>query len=75
MADRFIVAEASKTWVRGEPAYDSPLISQTFEHIINVNYERGYRLYAFQHNTTYLDDDEMNETIVAVFERFDNAER
>lgn len=69
MTDRFIVAEASKSWVRGAPISDSPLISQSFEEIINVNYERGYRLHSFQHNTTYINDDEMNETIIAVFER------
>lgn len=72
---RFIVAEVSKTWVRGAPISDSPLISQSFEQCINVNYERGYRLYSFFHNTTYINDDEMNETIVAVFERIADAQR
>jgi hypothetical protein len=69
MPDRFIVAEVSKTWYRGYPTTTGALLSQMFEHVINYWDRRGYRLYSFfihRHNVT---PDEMNETVVAVFER------
>ena len=68
MADRFIVAEISKTWIRGRPVVDGPLLSQLFEAVINRNRERGYFLSQFQLHRLMIDPDEMNETIVAVFE-------
>jgi hypothetical protein len=69
MTDRFIVAEVSKTWVRGMPVTGTPLISQSFEQIINTNHRRGYHLYFFSLNRLVVSEEEINETIIAVFER------
>lgn len=74
MADpRFIVAEVSKNWVRDNEATIPWLLSQQFEQIVNVNYGRGYRLHSFTLHRLALSPDEMNETIIAVFEKFDAA--
>ena len=63
---RFIVAEVSKTWTN--PEERSPeLLSQRFEHIINVNHERGYALRSWQ-PTQNMESGVLVETIVAVFE-------
>lgn len=69
MSSRFIVAELSKNWVRNEPFVDTKLITQQFEQVINHNHERGYRLHSFTLHRLIIGDDEMNETIVAVFEK------
>jgi len=63
----FIVAEVSKNWINGVPYDGVPLtIGQLFEHVINTNYARGYRLASFQlHRVS--GDDWLNETIIAVF--------
>ena len=67
--DRFIVAEISKNWYRGQ-SRTTPLIGQQFETVVNVNATRGYRLLTFSLARTLTDDgDGLNETIVAVFER------
>jgi hypothetical protein len=69
----FIVAEVSKTWVRGDgdrsatpPAF---FIGAKFEKVIEFNRARGYVLYQFQLHRLMTDPDSMNETIVAVFRR------
>lgn len=63
----FIVAEVSKTWIGGDSP--SPLVlAQLFEGIINRNFKRGYRLHSFELHRVMVASDEMNETIVAVFE-------
>jgi hypothetical protein len=67
--DRFIVAEVSKNWIRGQPISGSPVLCQSFELIINANYARGYRLHSFALHRLTAGDDEMNETIIAVFEK------
>ena len=68
--DRFIVAEVSKNWVRNQPLIQgSRTISQTFEDVVNVNHERGYRLHSFTMHRLQMGNDEMNETIIAVFEK------
>lgn len=67
--DRFIVAEVSKNWINGlEVTPTGPLCKQ-FEDVILVNHRRGYRLLQFQLHRMMVDFDEMNETIIAVFER------
>jgi hypothetical protein len=67
--DRFIVAEISKTWVRGEPISTVPPVAQALEEIINRNFERGYRLHSFTLHRLIVTKNEMNETIIAVFEK------
>jgi hypothetical protein len=70
MTTRFIVAEVSKNWLRGEPFFpDTMLLAQQFEVVINTNYQRGYRLHSFSLHRLHVTSDEMNETIIAVFER------
>lgn len=80
MADQFIVAEISKSWINGEPADPSrPLLCRQFEIVIAVNLERGYRLHSFQLSQCmtasptlrheHYDTDQLIETIIAVFER------
>lgn len=71
MPDRFVVAEVSKNWVRGQPFIpETKLLSQSFEEIINYWDKLGYRLHSFTLDRAAADD-EMNETIIAVFERID----
>jgi hypothetical protein len=66
---RFIVAELSKNWRAGvEVTPGSGLIAQQFERVINHNQARGYRLHAFQLHRALVAPDELNETIIAVFE-------
>ena len=68
-SDPFIVAEVSKNWINGqERTPGSGLIAQQFERVINFNHERGYRLVAFRVHRLMVSADEMNETIIAVFE-------
>lgn len=69
--DPFIVAEISKNWINGrEQTPGSGLIAQQFEFIINANASRGYRLVTFSlHRMMTRDIEELNETIIAVFER------
>jgi hypothetical protein len=65
---KFIVAEISKNWDMTN--YDSTLISQLFEDVINTNYERGYILKDFRINSVE-GQKGLNETIIAVFERIE----
>lgn len=67
---RFIVSECSKNWQHGVPLSNEwRNIGQQFEHVINVNFQRGYKLVTFQHSMSV---DHVNgvmvETIIAVFE-------
>jgi hypothetical protein len=67
----FIVAEISKNWRNGDEVVPgSGLLAQQFEQVINVNNERGYRLWSFQINRLMTSPCEMNETIIAVFVRY-----
>jgi hypothetical protein len=68
MSGRFIVAEVSKNWVRGQPLVDTEIISRQFESVINTNAARGYRLHSFTLHRLANGHDELNETIIAVFE-------
>ena len=69
---QFIVAEISKNWWDGEPVKPTGLLAQQFEHVIAVSLEQGYRLHSFQLYRMMTADDELNETIIAVFERAGN---
>jgi hypothetical protein len=67
---RFIVAEVSKNWVEGEPFLpETELIANQFEMVIQRNLERGYKLHSFSLHRLLISPTEMNETIVAVFEK------
>lgn len=73
-----IVAEASTNWWPGEGGPDSMrLVSQRFEELVRVNNERGYRLVDWKMRTILIPAQvdppvkmHVNETIVAVFEKF-----
>jgi len=66
---RFIVAEVSKNWVGGAELHpEKGLIAEQFEAVINTNAARGYRLVTFSLHRLMPRPDEMNETIIAVFE-------
>jgi hypothetical protein len=68
--NRFLVAEISKNWVEGEPyTPETVLIAQQFEVVINRNVERGYKLHSFTLHRLLMSPSEMNETIIAVFEK------
>lgn len=66
----YIVAEVSKNWpeLAGEDDYPR-FISQRFEHVIEVNRQKGYRLDSWHLNRIPHLDGGANETIVAVFRR------
>jgi hypothetical protein len=67
---RVIVAEVSKNWREGrEVTPGSGLIAEQFERVIDVNAQRGYRLVTFSLHRLMVREDELNETIIAVFER------
>lgn len=70
---RFIVAELSKNWEAPVPGQSSPppvLLAHAFEQLLNINFARGYRLWTWQlHRILHPNGNELNETIVAVFER------
>jgi hypothetical protein len=65
---RFIVGEVSKNWSRLVP-HNGTFLCQQFEELIATNLARGYVLHQFQLHRLMTDPGEMNETIVAVFER------
>lgn len=66
----FIVAEVSKNWRAGvEVTPGSGLLCTQFEKVIEYNARRGYRLMSFELHRMMTQPDEMNETIIAVFER------
>lgn len=66
--NEMIVAEISKNWTNGQ----SPtlrLISEQFEDVIEINFQRGYKLHSFKINVYAPFPHTINETIIAVFER------
>jgi len=65
---RFIVAEVSCNWRAGELQSTKRPLCTLFEQAIAVNERRGYRLHSFQLHRLLTGPDEMNETIIAVFE-------
>lgn len=69
-ATPFIVAEVSKNWINGQSATSDPrILAQLFEAIIEHNRLRGYRLHSFELHRCMTRPDELNETIIAVFEQ------
>jgi hypothetical protein len=67
---QFIVAEVSKNWIDGvEVTPGSGLLAQQFERVIAHNAARGYRLLQYQLHRMMTGPREMNETIIAVFEK------
>jgi hypothetical protein len=62
---RFIVAEIAKSWDKNTPADD--LLSQRFERVLNVNFERGYRLIEWKISSV-INAEVLTETIIAIFE-------
>jgi hypothetical protein len=64
MTRRYIVAEVSKNWPEEQPK----LLAELFEDIINTNWERGYKLLSWQLHRFSPQADQINETIIAVFE-------
>jgi hypothetical protein len=72
----FIVAEISKNWIGGqERTPGSGLLSEQFEIVIVRNHARGYRLLQFQIHRQMTGPAELNETIIAVFEREAGGDR
>jgi len=79
----FIVAEISKNWPEAictaghlQPvesceacAARKTFLCERFEHIIEVNRRRGYILVSFELNRIVPQPGQLNETIIAVFER------
>lgn len=63
----FIVAEISKNWDRHN-RNDGYFLREKFEEIIAVNLDRGYRLHSFALDRLVTGPDELNETIIAVFQ-------
>lgn len=66
----FIVAEVSCNYCDGvllNPA--AGLLSQRFEEVLNVNHARGYRLVDFRVDRVMTGPADLNETLIAVFER------
>lgn len=70
VSEPYIVAEISKNWRDGVAVSDQTLISQRFEHIINTNRQRGYKLLSFQLVQAAYEKSGSQwlcETIIAVF--------
>jgi hypothetical protein len=67
MTEPFIVAEISKNWIDGESP-STLLLAQQFEIVINRNAARHYRLHSFEIHRLMVAPNEINETIIAVFE-------
>ena len=66
--NKFIVAEASKSWVAG--MLPTETLSQRFEAIINLNHNRGYKLTDWKLSQV-CNDAVLTETIIAIFEKTD----
>ena len=64
----FIVAEISKNWINGSSPSGPTLLCQLFEMVIEKNRQRGYRLHSFELHRLMVGINQMNETIIAVFE-------
>lgn len=64
--ENFIVAEVSKSWVRGQEVAD--LLSQKFEAVLNFNDQRGYKLIDWKLSQVS-NGDVFTETIIAIFQK------
>lgn len=67
MDEEFIVAQVSKNWQNGQEDTEG-LLNREFAEVINAHAKRGYTLHSWQLNRVMTGIDEMNATIVAVFE-------
>jgi hypothetical protein len=65
----FIVAEISKNWGDGPTPSRKEFLGRTFEEVILTNKTRGYRLHSWKLSRIAVDPTQLNETIVAVFEK------
>ncbi len=63
-----IVAEISKNWIDSTEVVPTPPLCQLFEQVIARNRSRGYHLHSFQLHRLMVSLNQMNETIIAVFE-------
>ena len=63
----FIVGEVSCSYINGQPVSSVAPIARSFEHLVNHNHQRGYRLVSFALHRMMTRPDELNETIIAVF--------
>lgn len=70
---RFIVGEVSCSYIGGVPVSPVAPIARSFEMLVNVNHDRGYRLVSFSLHRLMTRPDELNETILAVFEQVDDV--
>lgn len=68
-----IVAEVSKSYINGRPVSSAAPLAQLFERVIATNRARGYRLRHYALHRMMTRPDELNETIIATFERMDPA--
>lgn len=66
---KFIVAEVTTNWPKPWPVPAGEMLSGQFELVIEHNRRRGYRLHSFQVSRLMTGADQMNETIIAVFEK------
>ena len=64
----FIVAEISKNWIDAVKVVATPPLCRLFEDVIERNRTRGYRLHSFQLHRLMASLNQMNETLIAVFE-------
>jgi hypothetical protein len=62
---KFIVAEITKNWDNQTPVND--LLCQRFETAININLERGYKLFDWK-IMSVVNNNVLTETIIAIFE-------
>lgn len=67
MIKKRIVAEVTKNWPSQDISTVNKLLSQKFEHVIEENRKRGYRLEDWKFSQIQLDQNLMTETIIAVF--------
>jgi len=68
---RFVVGELSKNWFGKNEAMATGLLSHQFEDMLNVYFTRGYRLVTFSLHRLMITHSDLNETLIAVFERID----
>lgn len=65
----FIVAEIATNWPKAWPVPTNELLAGKFEEVIEHNLAKGYRLHSFQVHRLMVRPEEMNETLIAVFEK------
>ncbi len=74
MTQQYIVGEISKSWIAGRSANGDPTALATlFERLIESVVARGYHLHSWQVHRVMTQLDELNETIIAVFQLDDTT--